>query len=68
MGLVKKKAKNEDSKKKEMITVEVKKEIIEMYERVIRVADIVRFYNKSMSTICTLLTHWHTSFLNMAHP
>jgi hypothetical protein len=40
MGPMKKKAKNEDCKKKEMITVEVKKEIIEKYERGIRVADI----------------------------
>jgi DeoR/GlpR family transcriptional regulator of sugar metabolism len=55
MGPVKKKAKNEDCKKKEMIRVEVKKEIIEKYERGIRVADIVRFYNKSTSPICTLL-------------
>jgi transposase len=49
------KAKNEDCKKKEMITVEIKKEIIEKYERGIRVADIARFYNKSTSTIYTLL-------------
>jgi Mor family transcriptional regulator len=54
MGPVKK-AKNEDCKKKGIITVEVKKEIIEKYERGIQVADIARFYNKSMSTICTLL-------------
>jgi hypothetical protein len=39
MGPVMMKAKNEDSKKKAMITVEVKKEIIEKYERGIRVAD-----------------------------
>jgi hypothetical protein len=32
MGPVTKKAKNEDCKKKEMIMVEVKKEIIEKYE------------------------------------
>jgi hypothetical protein len=55
MGPVKKEAKNEDCNKKEMITVEVKKEIIEKYERGNRVADIARFYNKSTSTICTLL-------------
>jgi hypothetical protein len=46
---------NEDCKKKVMITVKVKKEITEKYESGIRVADIVRFYNKSTSTICTLL-------------
>ena len=55
MGPVKKKATNVDCKKKEMITAEVKKEIIEKYERGIGVADIARFYNKSTSTICTLL-------------
>ena len=35
--------------------VEVKKEIIQKYERVMRVAKIARFYKKSMSTICTIL-------------
>jgi hypothetical protein len=55
MGPVKIKAKNEDCKKKSMITVELKKEIIEKYECGIGVADNARFYNKSTSTICTLL-------------
>uniref|UniRef100_A0A8C5PXM0 HTH CENPB-type domain-containing protein n=1 Tax=Leptobrachium leishanense TaxID=445787 RepID=A0A8C5PXM0_9ANUR len=40
---------------KEMITVEVKKEIIDKHERGMRVANIARFYNKSTSTICTIL-------------
>ncbi|XP_068087415.1 tyrosine-protein kinase Fyn isoform X1 [Hyperolius riggenbachi] len=51
----KKKVKREGIKKKEMITVEVKKEIIEKYERGMRVADIARCYSKSTSTICTIL-------------
>ncbi|VFV34592.1 Hypothetical predicted protein [Lynx pardinus] len=38
-----------------MITVEVKKEIVEKYERGMRVAEIARFYKKSTSTICTIL-------------
>ena len=54
MAPMKKKVEKEGSKKK-MITVEVKKEIIEKHERSMRVADIARFYNKSMSTICTVL-------------
>ena len=36
--------------KKEMITLEVKKEIMEKYERGMQVAEIARFYKKSMST------------------
>lgn len=35
--------------------MEVKKEMIEKHERGMRVADIARFYNKSTSTICTIL-------------
>nr|XP_032835765.1 tigger transposable element-derived protein 1-like isoform X1 [Petromyzon marinus]XP_032835766.1 tigger transposable element-derived protein 1-like isoform X1 [Petromyzon marinus] len=55
MDLVKKKVEKEGCKKKEMITVEVKKEIIDKHERGMRVADIARFFNKSTSTICTVL-------------
>lgn len=56
MGPVKeKKAEKEFGRKKEMITMEVKKEMIEKHERGMRVADIARFYNKSTSTICTIL-------------
>ncbi|XP_023665526.1 histone-lysine N-methyltransferase EHMT2 isoform X7 [Paramormyrops kingsleyae] len=55
MAPIKKKVEKEGGKKKEMITVEVKKEIIEKHERRMRVADIARFYNKSTSTICTIL-------------
>lgn len=55
MDITRKKVEKEGCKKKEMITVEVKKEIIEMHEQGMRVADIARFYNKSTSTICTVL-------------
>ncbi|XP_040177160.1 tigger transposable element-derived protein 1-like isoform X2 [Rana temporaria] len=51
----KKKVEKEGGKKKAMITVEVKKKMIEKHERGMRVADIARFYNKSTSTICTIL-------------
>ena len=38
-----------NSGKKEMITVEIKKEIIKKYEQGMRVAETVRFSKKSMS-------------------
>ena len=38
--------------KKEMIMVEVKKEIMEKYERGMRVAEIPRFYKKPMFASC----------------
>ncbi|KAL0269199.1 UNVERIFIED_CONTAM: hypothetical protein PYX00_007011 [Menopon gallinae] len=41
--------------KKEMITMELKKEIVEKHERGLRVSDIARYYNKSTSTISTIL-------------
>ena len=56
MATMKKKVEKEGGKKKEMITVEIRKEIIEKHERGMRVADIARFYNESTSTICTVLT------------
>ncbi|XP_029777041.1 tigger transposable element-derived protein 1-like [Suricata suricatta] len=55
MAPMQKKAGKKGGKKKEMITVEVKKEMIEKYERGMRVAEIARFYKKSTSTICTIL-------------
>lgn len=55
MSPMKKKVEKEGGKKKEMITVEVKKEIIEKHKHGVRVADIARFYKKSTSTICTIL-------------
>ena len=41
--------------KKEMITVEVKKEIMERHERGVHVAQLSKFYNKCSSTLCTIL-------------
>ncbi|KAM6168259.1 tigger transposable element-derived protein 1-like [Erethizon dorsatum] len=55
MAPMQKKVEKKGGKKKEMITVEVKKEIIKKYERGMRVAEIARFYKKSTSTICTIL-------------
>ncbi|XP_039632281.1 tigger transposable element-derived protein 1-like [Polypterus senegalus] len=51
---MKKKVEKEGGKKG-MITVEIKKEIIEKHEQGVRVADIARFYKKPTSTICTIL-------------
>nr|XP_033807654.1 tigger transposable element-derived protein 1-like [Geotrypetes seraphini] len=48
-------ARRHGTKKKQMITVEVKKEIIQKHEGGMRVADLARCYNKSTSTICTIL-------------
>ncbi|KAJ7303223.1 hypothetical protein JRQ81_012159 [Phrynocephalus forsythii] len=55
MAPLQKKTEKRSSKKKEMITVELKKEIIEKYERGMRVAEIARQYKKSTSTICSIL-------------
>ena len=41
--------------KKEMITVELKKEIIKKYEWGMQVIEILRFNKKSTLTICTIL-------------
>ena len=49
MAPVQKRVEKKGGKKKETITVEVKKEIIEKYERGLRVAEIARFYKKSTS-------------------
>ena len=49
------KVEKKGGKKKEMITVEVKKEIIEKYKRGIWIAKIARLYKKSVLTICTVL-------------
>ncbi|XP_019512623.1 PREDICTED: tigger transposable element-derived protein 1-like [Hipposideros armiger] len=55
MAPLHKEVEKKGGKKKEMIMVEVKKEIIEKYERGMRVAEIARFYKKPTSTICTIL-------------
>lgn len=54
MALIKKNV-EKGGGKKEMIMVEVKKEIIEKHKRRMRVADIARLYKKSTATICTIL-------------
>lgn len=45
MAPMKKKVEKECGKKKQMITVEVKKKITEKHERGMQVADVGRFYN-----------------------
>ena len=52
MDPMQEKAENKGGMKEEMITVEVKKEIFEKYERGMQVANIERFYKKSMSESC----------------
>ena len=55
MAPIQKKVEKKGGKKKEMIMVEVKKEIIEKYEQGMQVAEIARFYKKSTLTICSIL-------------
>ena len=42
-------------KKKRMMSIEMKQEIIDKHERGVRVSDLVKQYNRSSSTICTIL-------------
>ena len=49
MASMRKKVEKKGGKKKEMITVDVKKGIIKKYERGMQVAEIARFYKKSTS-------------------
>ncbi|XP_068204478.1 tigger transposable element-derived protein 1-like isoform X2 [Palaemon carinicauda] len=44
-----------EDRKKKIITLQVKIEIISKYEQGERVADLVRQYNRTSSTICTIL-------------
>ncbi|KAM9457775.1 tigger transposable element-derived protein 1-like isoform 1-T1 [Clarias gariepinus] len=55
MAPVKEDVKTKGGKKKEMITLELKKEIIKKRDRGMRVSDLARFYKKSTSTICGIL-------------
>lgn len=50
-----KKMPQEDRIKRRKITVEVKRQIIDKRERGMNVADLARTYNRSTSTICTIL-------------
>ena len=54
MDPMQKKVEKKDDKKKEMIMVEVKKEITKKYELGMQVAEIARFYKFTL-TICTIL-------------
>ncbi|XP_052825073.1 uncharacterized protein LOC128248298 [Octopus bimaculoides] len=47
--------KNNAEKKKKLITIELKKEIIVKHEKGVRVMDIARQYDRSTSAICTIL-------------
>ncbi|UYV65294.1 K02A2.6-like [Cordylochernes scorpioides] len=55
MGPLKKYVERELGKKKDIITMEGKREMIEKHELGMRVTEIARFYKKSTSTICTIL-------------
>ena len=55
MGPKKVSNKDFDAKKKKLITIEVKKEIIQKREAGVRVVDLAQQYNRTTSTICTTL-------------
>ncbi|XP_064087280.1 tigger transposable element-derived protein 1-like [Macrobrachium nipponense] len=55
MGPKKVRAKESGEKKKRMLPIEVKREIIEKHERGVRVMELARVYERSTSTICTIL-------------
>ncbi|GFW46083.1 tigger transposable element-derived protein 1 [Trichonephila clavipes] len=48
-------AKNWDEKRKKVISMELKREIIDKYEQGVRVMELAREYNRTSSTICTIL-------------
>ncbi|XP_066231909.1 zinc finger MYM-type protein 6 isoform X4 [Saccopteryx leptura] len=48
-------AKGSAEKKRRMMSMELKQEIIERHERGVRVADLAKEYDRSTSTICTIL-------------
>jgi transposase len=66
MAPIKKRVEKEGGKKKEMITVEIKKEIIGKHEEGMQVAVIARFYKKSTSTISTVLKKKELTGLDVA--
>ena len=55
MGPKKVRGKDSGAKKKRMMSIEIKREIIEKHEQGVRVIDLVRQYERSTSTICTIL-------------
>ncbi|XP_066121792.1 tigger transposable element-derived protein 1-like isoform X2 [Saccopteryx bilineata] len=55
MGPKKVSVKDSGEKKKRMMSIEVKQEIIEKHERGVRVIELARLYDRNASTICTIL-------------
>lgn len=55
MGFKKVSGKDSSEKKKKMMSMELKREIIEKHEQGVRVSDLARQYERSTSTICTIL-------------
>ncbi|XP_069961466.1 tigger transposable element-derived protein 1 isoform X3 [Cherax quadricarinatus] len=55
MGPKKVSAKNSAEKRKRMMSIHLKHEIIEKHERGVRVVDLARQYMRNTSTICTIL-------------
>ena len=45
----------DNAKKKRMMTIEIKREIIEKYEKGVRVSELARQYDRNTSTICTII-------------
>ena len=45
----------DSAKKKRMMSLEMKREIIAKHERGVRVVELVREFERSTSTICTIL-------------
>ncbi|XP_064089258.1 tigger transposable element-derived protein 1-like [Macrobrachium nipponense] len=55
MGPKKVSAKDNGDRKKRMMSIELKQEIIEKHERGVRVIELAKIYDRSTSTICTIL-------------
>lgn len=55
MGPKKMSAKGSSEKKRRMMSMKLKQEIIEKHERGMRVSDLAKEYDRSTSTICTIL-------------
>uniref|UniRef100_A0A5F8G8Y5 HTH CENPB-type domain-containing protein n=1 Tax=Monodelphis domestica TaxID=13616 RepID=A0A5F8G8Y5_MONDO len=55
MGPKKMSAKGSAEKKRRMMSMKLKQEIIKKYERGVRVSDLAKEYDRSTSTICTIL-------------
>ena len=55
MDLKKVSVKDSTEKKKRMMCIELKKEIIEKHDQGVRVIDLAKQYERSTSTICIIL-------------